>query len=141
MGGVIVTQVGPLPELNATNRDFWTGGETGELLLLRCQDCGHYLHPPSPRCSVCLGEQIQSEAVSGEATVATFTINYQPWLPEMEVPFVVAIVELPEQVGLRLTTNVIDCPPEDVHVGMPVRVAFEQHEDVWIPFFRPADVK
>jgi uncharacterized OB-fold protein len=55
----------------------------------------------------------------------------------MEVPFVVAIVELPEQLGLCLTTGVIDCPIEDVAVGMQVRVVFEQHEDVWIPFFRP----
>jgi uncharacterized OB-fold protein len=58
----------------------------------------------------------------------------------MELPFVVAIVELPEQAGLCLTTNVIDCPIQDVAIGMPVRVVFEQHDDVWIPFFRPADV-
>jgi hypothetical protein len=79
--------------------------------------------------------------VSGDAIVATFTINHQPWMPEMEVPFVVAIVELPEQRGLRLTTNVIDCAPGDVYVGMPVHVVFEHHEDVWLPFFRPTEAK
>ncbi len=136
-----MTQVGPLPQLDDSNRHFWTGGERGELCFLRCQDCGHYLHPPSPRCSSCYGERIEPETVSGEATIATFTINHQPWLPDMEVPFVVAIVELPEQTGLRLTTNVIDCPIEEVAVGMPVQVVFEQHEDVWIPFFRPVGAK
>jgi len=27
--------------------------------------------------------------------------------------------------------------PEDVHVGMPVRVVFEHNDDVWIPLFTP----
>ena len=71
--------------------------------------------------------------------MATYTINHQPWMPGMEVPFVVAIVELPEQEGLRLTTGLKGCAPEDVRIGMRVRVAFEQHEDVWLPFFTPAD--
>lgn len=132
-----MTQIGPLPRLDDANRPFWTGGERGELCFQRCQDCGHYLHPPSPRCSACYSERIEPERVSGEATVVTFSINHQPWLPDMEVPFVVAIVEMPEQDGLRLTTNVIDCPIEEVAIGMPVRVVFEQHDDVWIPFFRP----
>ena len=136
-----MTQIGPLPALDETNRFFWTAGADGVLRFLRCQDCGHYLHPPRPRCASCYGERIAPEAVSGEATVATFTINHQPWMPNMEVPFVVAIVELPEQEGLRLTTNVIACEPEDVYVGMPVRVAFEEHEDVWMPFFRPTEAR
>jgi len=134
-----VTQTGPLPEIDETNRHFWTGGAEGELRFLRCQDCGHYVHPPRPRCASCWGERVEPEAVSGDAVVQTFTINHQPWLPGMEVPFVVAIVELPEQAGLRLTTGVIDCAPEDVHIGMPVRVTFEQHDDVFMPFFRPAE--
>jgi uncharacterized OB-fold protein len=136
-----VTQVGPLPELDDTNRHFWTGGAEGELRFLRCQDCGHYLHPPKPRCPVCYGERIEPEAVSGDATVASFTINFQSWLPDMEVPFVVAIVEFPEQPSMRLTTNIIGCVPEDVRVGLPVHVVFEEHEDVWIPFFQPLETK
>ena len=134
-----MTQVGPLPELDELTRPFWTGGAEGELRFLRCQDCGHYMHPPRPRCAACHGERMVPEAVSGRATVATYSINHQPWLPEMEVPFVVAIVELPEQSGLRLTTNVIGCSPDSVRIGMPVEVVFEQHEDVWMPFFRPIE--
>ena len=136
-----MTQVGPLPELGELNHSFWTGGADGKLRFHRCQDCGHYLHPPRPRCPCCYGERIEPEAISGEATVATFTINHQPWLPDMEVPFVVAIVEFPEQEGLRLTTNVIDCALDDVHIGQRVEVVFEEHEDVWIPFFRPVEKK
>ena len=42
-----------------------------------------------------------------------------------------------EQEGLRFTTNVVGCPPEDVHIGLPVRVQFEQHGEVFVPVFVP----
>jgi uncharacterized OB-fold protein len=64
-------------------------------------------------------------------------VNHQPWYPGLDPPSVIAIVELPEQEGLRLTTNVVGCPPGEVHIGMQVRVTFERYEDVWLPFFAP----
>jgi uncharacterized OB-fold protein len=70
--------------------------------------------------------------------VHTFTINHQAFMPGPELPFVIAIVELPEQAGLRLTTNVVGVPPDEVRIGMEVEVAFEHHDDVWIPLFQPA---
>jgi uncharacterized OB-fold protein len=78
--------------------------------------------------------------VSGRAEVHTYSINYQPWMPGLEPPFVLAIVALPEQEGLRLTTNIVHCPVDDVTIGMPVQVVFEPHEEeeVWIPLFEPA---
>ena len=127
----------PLPHLDDENRFFWTAGAEGELRFLRCLDCRHYLHPPRPRCPRCRGENLAPESVSGRATLASFTVNHQPWVPGMEVPFVVAIVELPEQVGLRLTTNLVECAPEAVRIGMALEVVFAHYEDVWLPYFRP----
>jgi len=126
-----------LPAVDEGNAHFWTGGAHGELRFLRCRACRHWVHPPAPICPACLGRRLDVEAASGRAVVATFTINHQPWIPGFDPPYVVAIVELPEQPGLRLTTNVVGCPPEAVHIGMPVRVRFERHEDVWIPLFEP----
>ena len=126
-----------LPRVTAQNRHFWTGGAEGELRFLRCGDCGHYLHPPSPRCPECLGKNVAPEAVSGRATVLTYTLNHQPWVPAPDHPYAIAIVEIEEQQGLRLMTNIVGCDADAVHVGMPVRVVFEQHEDVWIPLFEP----
>jgi uncharacterized OB-fold protein len=61
-------------------------------------------------------------------------------MPGPEPPFVLAIVALPEQPGLRLTTNIVNCPADDVSIGMQVQVVFEAHEaeEVWIPLFEPA---
>ncbi len=134
-----MTETGPLPELDPDNTFFWTSGADGRLRFLRCSDCQNFVHPPRPRCAVCRGENLSPQTVSGRGTVHTFTVNHQPWVPGMKVPFVVAIVELNEQPGLRLTTNIIQCPPEEVYVGQSVRVAFEQKEDVWLPFFAPEE--
>ena len=126
-----------LPQLNDLNRPFWTGGERGELCLLRCRACKHWIHPPAPICPACLSREVAAEATSGRARVATFTVNHQPWIPGFAPPYVIAIVELAEQTGLRLTTNLIGCAPGDVRIGMPVRAVFEQHDEVWIPLFEP----
>ena len=91
----------PIPQIDDENRAFWTGGADGELRFERCNACGYYLHPPSPRC-----------------------------------PFVLAVVELSEQPGLRLIARVVDC--EAPTIGMAVDVAFEARGDAFIPFFRPA---
>jgi uncharacterized OB-fold protein len=73
--------------------------------------------------------------------VAAFTINRHPWFEGFPPPYVVAMVELDEQPDVRLTTQIIGCPVEDVEVGMPVEVVFEHWEDdqgpVWLPLFGP----
>lgn len=126
-----------LPRVDDDNEHFWTGGEHGELRFLRCQDCGWWIHPPSPICPECLGRSIAVEAASGRGVVHTFTINRQPWIPGFDPPYVVAIVELVEQAGLRLTTNIVGVAPDEVTFGMEVQVTFEQHDDVWLPLFEP----
>ena len=147
-----------LPRLTDVNRDFWTGGQVGELRFLRCQNCGYYIHPPTPICPNCHSKELRFEAVSGRATLWTFTVNYQPWMPGPELPFIVAIVAIPEQDGLRLTTNLVGVAPPNadgsghevrtserpglpvVKIGMELEVTFENHNDeVWIPLFRPVE--
>lgn len=127
-----------LPLVDERNAHFWTGGADGALRFLRCGACRYWIHPPAPLCPVCLGRDVAPEAVGGRARVATYTVNHQRWIPGFEPPYVVAIVELEEQPGLRLTTNLVGCDPESVRIGMPVRVVFEERDGVWIPLFEPA---
>jgi len=136
-----------LPRLIDSNRDFWQGGEHGELRFWRCQNCGYYIHPPQPLCPMCHSKNLAVEAVSGKATLTTYSVNYQPWMPGPELPYVVAIIEIVEQPSVRLTTNLVNYGElDDIRVGMPVRVTFEHHPDpdgpdaggdVWIPLFEP----
>lgn len=126
-----------LPAVAPDNEHFWTGGAEGELRFLRCQTCGYWIHPPAPICPVDLSKDVAPEAVSGQAMLHTYTVNHHPWIPGFDPPYVVAIVELPEQDGLRLTTNLVGVEPDDVEIGMPVRVVFEEHDGVWLPLFEP----
>jgi uncharacterized OB-fold protein len=127
-----------LPRITDANEFFWTSGADGHLRFLRCDACGYWIHPPGPICPVCHSKALAPEAVAGTAVLHTYTVNRQAWLPGFDPPYVVAIVELPEQEGLRLTTNLVNCALDDVRIGMPVRVVFEQWEDVWLPLFEPA---
>jgi acetyl-CoA acetyltransferase/uncharacterized OB-fold protein len=129
--------VRPLPELTPANERFWTGGADGTLHIDGCGDCGALVHPPVPVCQVCRSRNRVMVPVSGRATVIGFTVNHHSWTPAFEPPYVIANVALEEDPSVRLTTNVVDCDPDAVHVGQRVAVRFEHHEDVWLPLFAP----
>lgn len=128
-----------LPALTPDTAPFWQGGAEGVLRMHHCDDCVRWFHPPAPVCPRCGGFAVAPRAVSGRGTVASFTVNHQAWTPELKAPYVVAVVELDEQPGLRFVSNVVGCPTDEVRIGLPVRVTFERHEDVWIPLFEKAD--
>jgi acetyl-CoA acetyltransferase/uncharacterized OB-fold protein len=125
----------PLPLLTPENEFFWTGGRDGELRFQRCTDCGALLHPPGPICPYCRSRAIEVTTVSGRATVVGVTVNHQPWLPDLPVPYVIAIVAIDEDPRVRLTTNIVNT--DSVGVGARVQVLFEQFDDVWLPMFEP----
>ena len=126
-----------LPALGSWNRFYWESGADGQLRFRRCASCGALQHPPAPVCRTCASDQLEVRPVSGHGVVQSHTTNVQQWSPEYPPPFVVAVVAIDEDPRVRLTTNIVGCGPEDVYVGMPVRVCFEHVEDVWVPVFEP----
>jgi len=124
------------PHIDDANRAFWHGGAQGELLILFCEACGRWVHPPTQNCGVCTGPLIPRRA-SGRGAVFTFTVSRHQFNPAVPVPFVIAIVELEEQEGLRFTTDLVDVDVDAVHIGMAVEVTFEQAGEAWVPVFRP----
>jgi uncharacterized OB-fold protein len=127
-----------LPVLDAESGFFWTAGKNGELHILRCSDCHRWQHPPLPSCPRCHGDTLLPQKTSGQGRVATFTVNHESWYPGMAVPFTFAAIELDEQAELYVFSNVL-CAVDEVHIGMRVDVCFEQHEDIFLPLFRPRD--
>lgn len=124
-----------LPALTSVNRFFWTAGRHGRLAILRCDRCDAWLHPPSPICPHCLSRNLTPRDVSGLGVIETFSINHQAWTPELQVPYVIALVSLDESPALRLTTNLVGEDALTARIGARVRVMFEAHEDVWLPLF------
>ncbi|HEY1974166.1 MAG TPA: OB-fold domain-containing protein [Pseudonocardia sp.] len=136
LADVLLERVAPVADPLADF--FWRSGADGVLRILRCADCGYYVHPPSTPCPRCLSAKVGPEPVSGRAVVHTFTVNVQQWQPG-QPPYVIAIVELAEQEGLRLTTNVLGCPPDHVYIDQPVRVDFVARDELHYPVFRPTE--
>ena len=125
-----------LPTIDDDTREFWTSGQSGVLRLPFCASCARWVFPPTRHCPDC-GGVAHYRPLSGRGRVFTYTVNHHAFNPQVPVPYVIAIVELLEQEGLRFTTNLVNCPPERADVGLPVRVLFEQQGDVYVPLFEP----
>ena len=128
----------PLPPVTDETEFFWTSGADGTLRLQECASCNALIHPPQPVCRYCRSREMGVRAVSGHATLSSFTINHRFSLPGLPAPYVVAQVAIVEDPRVRLTTNIVECDPEHLEIGQLMEVAFEHIEDVWLPLFRPA---
>jgi uncharacterized protein len=125
----------PRPKLDDDNRAFWTGGAEGRLNLMKCGDCGNFTHPPRQICRHCQSENMAAEAVSGTGRIDTYTINFQAWMPGLEVPFVIARVRLDDAPDVILTTNIVNCTVDEVRFDDPVKVVFDEQDGIWFPVF------
>jgi uncharacterized protein len=131
----------PMPAPDALTQFFWDGVDRHELWIQRCQACGHYIHYPKVICRFCQSQDLAGERVSGNATLYSWTIATQPFHPFFvdRIPYTLATVELAEQPGLMFFTQIVDCPEEDLAIGMPLEVTFEvMSPELTLPFFRPA---
>ncbi|MFQ5874385.1 MAG: Zn-ribbon domain-containing OB-fold protein [Dehalococcoidia bacterium] len=129
----------PLPVPSPDSQGFWDACKRHELVIQRCSKCRAYRYPPRPMCFDCNATNWEWAKASGRGTIYTYTITYQPVHPALDgrVPWTVITVELEE--GVRMVSNLVDCPPEKVQIGMPVSVTFEDvNEEVTLPRFRPA---
>ncbi len=128
----------PLPELTPENEAFWTGGSNGELRIMVCSLCDHRIHPPQLMCPKCLSRKVTPVVSSGKGTIHTYTINRQAWLPDLKVPYALAVVDLDDQPGVRMTARLDADDLAGITIGAAVTVDFEERDDVFVPFFRLA---
>ena len=127
-----------LPMPDNVSRHYWSAAARGELVIQRCRSCGKYQFYPRSLCLSCAGEPEWVQA-TGRGTLHTYTIIRQNRTPPFAglVPYAVAIVELEE--GVRMMSNVIDCPVEELYIGMPLEVVLVAvDEAIGLPFWRPA---
>src|SRR4029077_13366887 len=99
------------------------------------------IHPPQPVCRYCRSRNMGVRDVSGRATLSACTVNHRFGFPDLPPPYVVAQVAITEDPRVRLTTNIVECEPDDLELGQMVEVLFQKIEDVWLPVFRPTGEK
>ena len=127
----------PRPPTTRDTQWWFDAVKDGKLLIQRCKDCGTLRHPPGPACASCHSFEWDTVEASGRGTVYSYVVVHHPQAPMFEYPLPVVLVELEE--GTRLVSNIIDCPPEEVEIGMAVEcelVAFD--DELTLPQFRPA---
>ncbi len=125
---------------NLANRFFWEAAGRGELMVLRCQVCGFRAHPSPDRCPRCGARALAPERMSGRGTVYSFTVVRRAFHPGFaaDLPYVLALVELPEQSGLRVISRVVNMAPEAVTIGLKVEAVFVPAGEFGLALFQPA---
>ena len=127
----------PLPIPNLDNQEFFDKCREHQLVLRRCQDCHSFLHPPRPNCPDCGSENLEWVASRGRGTIYTFTITREPVSRAFlgRLPWNVVEVEMEE--GVHLVSNLVDCDPEEIEIGLAVEVIFEAvNDEITLPKFK-----
>jgi len=136
-----------LPLVTPDTAFFWDGTAAGELRIQRCAKCGVLRHPPGPMCPAC-GEASTAgvaglaghegyTVAAGTGEVFSYVVHHHPPVPGKRLPMVVALVQLPE--GVRILGEMPGVRPDQVRIGLPVRVTFTRAGDMTLPAWRPAD--
>ncbi len=128
----------PAPVPDPESQPYWDAAAKHLLKIPYCTNCSLFVFPPKPICPNCTKSHLEWTEVSGNGRLYSFAVMHESYMRGFDAPYVIAQVELDEQSGLRLTSNLIDCEVSDAVIGMPVTVAFEQRADgVSVPQFRP----
>ncbi|WP_199549059.1 bifunctional MaoC family dehydratase N-terminal/OB-fold nucleic acid binding domain-containing protein [Streptomyces sp. N35] len=126
----------PRPVINRDNAGFWKGVEEHKVLIQRCTECSVLRFPWLPGCNSCGGAEWDTVEASGEGTVFSYVVMHHPPFPAFDPPYAVGLIELAE--GVRMISNVVGVPHDEVRIGMAVRLEFlRTDEELEVPVFRP----
>ena len=139
------TKAGPTrfePPIGVEAEAFWEATRQQRLLVQWCTSCDRGVFYPRvfcPHCSAGRGS-LEWRSASGRATVYAAVVEHRPDAAGAKFsggqPYCVALVDLEE--GVRMLTNVVGCPPDDVRCGLPVTVTWETLSDGrQLPLFEP----
>lgn len=135
------TYTKPLPAPDPDSQPFWEGCKAHELRAQHCSACGHFRWPPQSFCPDCYSWDFEWVKLAETGTIYTFVAPHYVSVPafQEDSPYVIAHVTIDgTDERVRIVSNVIDCPWEDVKVGMRVRVVFEAvTPEMTLPKFRP----
>ena len=135
------TQSPPVPLPTEDTKFYWDAVAQRRLELLRCQQCGHFVHYPRNVCNRCLSTDLKPEQVSGRGTLYSYCEVIQASHPYFtdKVPYFIGVIDLWEEPGVRLPTGLVDCTADELRCDMPMELVFcDVTPTLILPFWRPA---
>lgn len=127
-----------LPNPDPVSQPFWDALHEHRLVLQKCGQCGAIRHYPRPVCDQCYSMEVEWADASGKGTVHSWTVSHHAFHISFkrDLPITLALIDLDE--GVRLNCQLKDIDPEDIRIGLPVRVGFEDlTDDVTVPVAFP----
>ena len=127
----------PIAEYGA--EPYWEACNEERLSMQRCEACSRLRWHPSPRCGDCGSADYAWDTLTGLGKINTWTVVTHPVHPAAieKVPYVVVVVDLDDQPGLLMVSNLVDCDPNNIRFEQRVQVAYIAHPSGQkIPVFR-----
>lgn len=95
----------------------------------KCQDCGNLSFPPRLVCPKCKSRNCEPYEFKGRGKLYSYTTIFQaPDRFDQMAPYMVGLIDLEE--GERITAQLTDVVPEEVHIGMELEMVIRQiYED------------
>jgi uncharacterized protein len=127
---------GPVAVPEPESEPFWQSLRDLALTFQRCDACDRWIHPPLPKCPRCRDRALWYRAASGHGRVFSYTIVRRDFGSGVAVPFATGYVETAE--GLRVAAFLVECPLEEIAIGMPVAVDYADYpeQDLTVLLFR-----
>ncbi|MFJ9025605.1 Zn-ribbon domain-containing OB-fold protein [Streptomyces sp. NPDC102259] len=126
----------PVPVPTELSRPFWEAARRGDLVVPHCPTCGLRFFVPEPACPGCMARDWRYVPSAGRGTVYSVTVVHRAPGPGFDTPFALAVIDLDD--GAALLSHVDACDPDDVAIGMRVRVTFRHFTDeITLPYFVP----
>ena len=120
-----MSPIGVPPVVTAESAPFWQEAAEGRLTVEQCTDCGAHVFPPRGMCARCGSRDLTLWRVEGPGRVHSFTVNYNPWLPGMEVPFGLVLVEFDSCPGFRVLGRLGPGDPNALAIGDAVAIGIQ----------------
>ena len=118
--------------VNSESKPYWEGAARGQLLIRTCNACGKVHHYPRTICPHCFSDDTAFVEASGNGVIYSYSVTRQA-----KPPYVIAYVTLDE--GVTMMTNIVECDPDTVAVGMKVELLMRESESGQkVPVFKPA---
>jgi uncharacterized OB-fold protein len=110
---------------------YWSSVKEHQVKVQRCDDCGALRYVPKEICNRCQSLSASWAPVSGRGEIYTYTVIRRAPTPayQEDVPYVIVHVQMEE--GFRMVGAMPGIAPEQVSIGMPVEVSYEDVTPDW----------